>query len=92
MSTIAYLDTPSGISGDIFLGCLVDAGWPLTQLRAVVEAMALPAGTWQIHAEDVMRGPLRAKLVNVKVVEGDAHRHLSDVRAIIEAGDLPVVD
>ena len=91
MSTIAYLDTPSGISGDIFLGCLVDAGWPLTQLRAVVEAMALPAGTWQIHAEDVMRGPLRAKLVNVKVVEGDAHRHLSDVCAIIEAGDLPTV-
>ncbi|MBI1294918.1 nickel pincer cofactor biosynthesis protein LarC [bacterium] len=91
MSTIAYLDTPSGISGDIFLGCLVDAGWPLERLHAVVAAMVLPAGTWQIDAEDVMRGPLRAKLVNVKVVEGDAHRHLSDVCAIIEAGDLPAV-
>ncbi|MCB0113483.1 MAG: nickel pincer cofactor biosynthesis protein LarC [Caldilineaceae bacterium] len=89
MSTIAYLDTPSGISGDMFLGCLVDAGWPLERLHAVVEALQLPAGSWEIRAEDVMRGPLRAKLVNVQVIEGDAHRHLSDVRAIIEAGDLP---
>ncbi len=89
MATIAYLDTPSGISGDMFLGCLVDAGWPLERLRAVVEALALPPDSWQIGAEEVMRGPLRARLVHVSVAEGDAHRHLSDVRAIIEAAHLP---
>lgn len=89
--TIAYLDTPSGISGDIFLGCLVDGGWPVERLRAVVDALRLPAGSWNVRAEDVMRGPLRATLVHVDVTEGDAHRHLSDVRRIIEAGDLPHV-
>ncbi len=31
---IGYLDTPSGISGDMFLGCLVGAGWPLAELEA----------------------------------------------------------
>lgn len=86
---LAFLDTPSGISGDIFLGCLLDAGWPLAELRGVVAALNLPADSWQIEAETVMRGPLRATLARVQVEEGDAHRHLADVRRIIEAADLP---
>jgi len=88
---IAYLDMPSGLSGDIFLGCLVDAGWPVAALRATIEQMALPAGSWSVSAESVMRGPLRATLVNVQTTEGDQHRHLADVRQIIQATDLPAV-
>ena len=88
---IAYLDTPSGISGDIFLGCLLDAGWPLERLRAMVEALHLPPGSWRVDAQPVMKGPLRATLAVVEVTEGDAHRHLSDIAAIIRAGDLPPV-
>ena len=42
---IGYLDTPSGISGDMFLGCLVDAGWPLAELESVVARLGLPPGT-----------------------------------------------
>ncbi|MBX2998743.1 MAG: nickel pincer cofactor biosynthesis protein LarC [Caldilineaceae bacterium] len=91
MPTLAYLDTPSGISGDIFLGCLVDAGWPVERLRAVVESLYMPAESWDVRAEEVMCGPLRATLLHVNVAEGDAHRHLSDVRAIIEAGNLPTL-
>lgn len=88
---IAYLDTPSGISGDIFLGCLIDAGWPLERLRAVVEALHLPPGSWRVDAQSVMKGPLRATLADIAVTEGDAHRHLSDIAEIIRAGDLPQV-
>ncbi len=87
--TLAYLDTPSGISGDIFLGCLLDAGWPLERLYSVVEALHLPAGSWRVDSQPVMKGPLRATLAAVEVTEGDVHRHLSDVTAIIRAGDLP---
>jgi uncharacterized protein (TIGR00299 family) protein len=86
---IAYLDLPSGLSGDIFLGCLVDAGWPLAALQRTVERLALPADSWSIRQESVMRGPLRATLVHVAATEGDQHRHLSDVRGIIQAADLP---
>ena len=59
---IAYLDLPSGISGDMLLGCLVDGGWPVEALYATVEQVRLPLGSWQITAESVMRGPLRATL------------------------------
>ncbi len=88
---IAYLDTPSGISGDIFLGCLLDVGWPLERLQAVVESLHLPPGSWRVGCETVMRGPLRATLADVSVTEGDAHRHLHHIVEIIRAGDLPPV-
>jgi pyridinium-3,5-bisthiocarboxylic acid mononucleotide nickel chelatase len=86
---IAYLDLPSGLSGDIFLGCLIDVGWPLAALQRTVARLALPAASWSVRQEQVMRGPLRATLVHVQAAEGDQHRHLSDVRRIIQTADLP---
>ena len=86
---IAYLDMPSGISGDIFLGCLVDAGWPIADLVGLVHKLAVPADRWDIRAETVMRGALAATLVHVRVAEEATHRHLPDVVAIIDAVDLP---
>jgi pyridinium-3,5-bisthiocarboxylic acid mononucleotide nickel chelatase len=40
---IGYLDLPSGISGDMFLGCLVDGGWPVGELRAMLGRLHLPS-------------------------------------------------
>jgi uncharacterized protein (DUF111 family) len=40
---IAYLDCFSGISGDMFLGALVDCGVPLSILREAVGALGLGA-------------------------------------------------
>lgn len=86
---LAYLDTPSGISGDIFLGCLVDAGWPLASLRAAVEALDLPAGSWNVRAEEVSRRGLRATCVHVDVRADRHSRRLSDIQPIIRAAELP---
>jgi uncharacterized protein (TIGR00299 family) protein len=86
---IAYLDMPSGISGDIFLGCLVDAGWPLEKLRATIVRLALPAESWSIEQERVMRGPLAATLLKVEAAEGGQHRHLHHIAAILDQADLP---
>ena len=68
---IAYLDMPSGISGDMFLGCLVDAGWPVEALRETLTRLKLPTNSWNISSRDVLKGqaPLRAMLVDVKVAE-----------------------
>lgn len=85
---IAYLDLPSGISGDMFLGCLVDAGWPIADLEATIHQLGLPADSWRVEQKAVMRGPLRATLVDVRATVGDAHRHLHHIRDIISQASL----
>jgi hypothetical protein len=85
---IAYLDLPAGLSGDMFLGCLVDAGWPVESLRAALEALGLPAGSWDVRAEQVLRGPIRATLVHVDVADTTQHRHLSDIRTLLERSQV----
>ncbi len=87
---IAYLDLPAGLSGDMFLGCLIDAGWPIDALRASIAALKLPPDSWQVRAEEVMRGPLRATLVHVDTQETAQHRHLSDIRELIQHAELPL--
>lgn len=88
---IAYLDMPSGISGDMFLGCLIDAGWPVEQLQQTISKLPLPPNSWSIYSETVQRGPLVATLVHVDVVEQREHRHLSHIQKIIQRADLPKI-
>jgi uncharacterized protein (TIGR00299 family) protein len=87
---IGYLDTPSGISGDMFLACLIDAGWAVEALRANVDRLALPEDSWSIEAKETTRGPLRALFVDVETHEPSAERrNLGTIRDLIEAADLP---
>lgn len=66
---IGYLDMPAGISGDMFLGCLVDAGWSIDRLRHVIASLKLPAEQWSVEARPVTKGSLRATLVGVRAAE-----------------------
>ncbi len=61
---IAYLDGFSGISGDMFLGALVDAGVPLELLQKTVAA--LDVGAW-LEASRVDRNGISATKVDVIV-------------------------
>jgi uncharacterized protein (TIGR00299 family) protein len=85
---IGYLDLSSGLSGDMLLGCLVDAGWTLEGLRAAAAALPLDPSEWSISSRTVMKGAVRATLVEIRATEGHRHRHLSDIRKIIEGGTL----
>lgn len=86
---IGYFDCFSGISGDMCLGALVDAGVPLETIR---EALAgLPLTGYELKAEKVTRSGIAAMLVRVICDESEAHteRRLADVLEIITAGKLP---
>ena len=86
--TIAYFDCFSGISGDMTLGVLVDAGMPIEVLRAELAKLALPGYT--LNAEKVRRSGIAATKVHV-VLEQHEHpaRHLSHIDRIINASSLP---
>jgi len=80
---IAYLDCFSGISGDMFLGALVDAGVPLELLQSTVRELNLGA---ELQATRVDRNGISATKVDVFVhgekdmpreeyLEQHAHQH-----------------
>jgi len=58
-----HFDCFSGISGDMVLGALVDAGLSPTQLRKGLQA--LPIAGYRLHTKKVHRGPIMATKVDV---------------------------
>jgi hypothetical protein len=83
---IAYFDCFSGISGDMVLGALVDAG---ADLRAIEEELRkLGLEGWSISAEKVKRGAIFATHVKVETSEGHHHRGLSIILGRIEKAGL----
>jgi uncharacterized protein (TIGR00299 family) protein len=81
-----YFDCFSGISGDMALGALLDAGLSLDALRAELDK--LPLDGWSIDAERGVRRYLSGTRALVHAPEQATHRHLSDVQAIIESSAL----
>src|SRR5690349_10730935 len=63
---IAYLDCFSGMSGDMFLGALVDAGVPAKLLQETVAALNIGA---RLEISRVMRSGISAIKVDVYVNE-----------------------
>jgi pyridinium-3,5-bisthiocarboxylic acid mononucleotide nickel chelatase len=84
---IAYFDCFSGISGDMVLGALVDAGCSLAQIEA--ELRRLPLSGWSISAEKAIRGGVAATRVHVECSEHHHHRSLSSILQLIEQAGLP---
>lgn len=82
-----YCDCFSGISGDMFLGALVDAGLPVDVLREQLRLLGLPE-TLEIRVEETQKGPMRACSVDVITGESHHHRHLGDITELIENSKL----
>src|SRR5271168_4226860 len=83
---IAYFDCFSGISGDMVLGALADAGANLAAIEAELRKLGLEG--WSISAEKVKRGQIFATHVHVATTEGHHHRGLSIILERIEKAHL----
>lgn len=86
MTRIAYFDCFSGISGDMTLGALVDAGLDIAVLEA--ELRKLNVDGWTIAAERVVRYGIAGTKLHVRTGEQHAHRHLSDIAEILAVSAL----
>jgi pyridinium-3,5-bisthiocarboxylic acid mononucleotide nickel chelatase len=86
MTKLAFLDCTCGISGDMTLGALVDAGVKVEDLNAVIQSLGLPG--CHLAVEEVSRQGFRATKVNVLYEPEHEHRHLHNILAMIDAGRL----
>lgn len=82
---VAHFDCFSGISGDMTLAALVDAGVDATAIRAGIDSLGLPI---KMEFEKVKRNGFAATYANIEAPEEETHRFLPDVEAIINKGKL----
>lgn len=85
---VAYLDCFSGISGDMLLGALVDAGLDFDLLQRDLAGLALDE--YELYEQKVNKQGISGTKVQVLSLEGHVHRHLSDIQEIIARSTLPV--
>jgi len=87
-SSTLYLSCFSGVSGNMFIGALLDAGLPEDDLRTMVSA--LPVSGYQLKFETVVKCGIKATHFDVLLdhQEHHAHRHLADIIQIINGAKL----
>lgn len=82
---IAYFDCFSGISGDMTLGALVDAGVDPEAIRGAISRLDLPV---ELTFETVRRAGFRATHARVLTPHEHAHRHLHHIEGMIDRAEL----
>ncbi len=82
---VAHFDCFSGISGDMTLGALVDAGVAIEALQEGIASLGLPI---KIAAEKIRKGGFAATHVRVEAPEESKHRHLHHVEEILARARL----
>ena len=81
-----YFDCFAGASGDMILGALVGAGVDPDYLREQLSLLNVEG--FSINFEIVNRSGLSATYARVETVHEHKHRHLSDIKQIIESSRL----
>ncbi|MGH3497918.1 MAG: nickel pincer cofactor biosynthesis protein LarC [Nocardioidaceae bacterium] len=84
---IGWLDCSSGASGDMLLGALAGAGVPIELMERAACAVAPEPVT--ITLQQTTRNGLAATRAVVDVADSVTHRTWVEVRALLEAADLP---
>jgi pyridinium-3,5-bisthiocarboxylic acid mononucleotide nickel chelatase len=85
--TVAYVDGVSGASGDMLVGALLDAGWPVDALRATLARF--PLAGWTLRAERVQRQGIAATQVSFDLPSGQPPRRLDDLLQLLMGAQLP---
>src|SRR6266853_2885978 len=83
---LAYFDCFSGISGDMTLGALVDAGCALELLRA--ELRGLQVLGWNLTAEKVWKNGMAATYIKVETEDQSKHRSLGAILEVLQKSQL----
>lgn len=87
---IVYIDCFSGISGDMLLGALVDAGLPVEELKGLINKLAIePLDIQLIRAK---RNGIQGTKVNILAEQlPQKERNLRDIIELIDNAEIPVI-
>jgi len=81
-----YFDCFAGISGDMFLGAMLDLG--LDSKKFLEELKKIPLTGYEINIREVEKKHTRATSVDIKTSEHHPHRGLHDICGIIDSSNL----
>lgn len=84
---VAWYHCFAGLAGDMALAALIDAGAPVGDVRAVLDALRLPG--WRLRTEAVVRGGIGATRVVVEVDDDRPARRLPELLGLVTGADLP---
>lgn len=82
---VAHFDCFSGISGDMTLGALIDAGVDSNAIQQALASLNLPI---RMEIEKVRKGGFAATSVRIEVQEEKSHRFLPEIEEIIGRSGL----
>lgn len=83
---VLYLDCASGISGDMFVGAMLDAGLNFSFLQKELSKLKLKG--YRIKKKTVLRHSIKGTKFDVLVDEKKRHRTLKEILAIINKSRL----
>ncbi|MFD2670749.1 LarC family nickel insertion protein [Marinicrinis sediminis] len=86
---ILYLDCFSGISGDMFLAALIDAGADVSYIKQELGKLNLSG--FELQTKNVVKNGITSVKADVVVTEAAAHthhRHYTDIVQLIEQANL----
>jgi uncharacterized protein (TIGR00299 family) protein len=82
---VAHFDCFSGISGDMTLAALIDAGVDQQAIRSGIDSLGLPI---QLEVEKVRKNGIAATYVHIEAPDEQAHRFLPEIEQILQRGKL----
>ncbi|MHC0066730.1 nickel pincer cofactor biosynthesis protein LarC [Nostoc sp. UIC 10890] len=91
MNKIAYLQCPTGISGDMCLGALVSLGVPVEYLIEKLNGLGIEK-EYQLRAEFVQRNGQQATKVHVDLVHDHHHHHHDHEHSHHHTRHLPEIE
>jgi len=83
---ILYIDCFSGVSGDMFLGAMVDMGVPIEVLSQELDLLNLPG--LKVTATKTIKNGIAATRAEVIVPDTTEERHISEIISIIDGSGL----
>lgn len=83
---IAYFDCFAGISGNMILGALIDAGLPFKELQNALNK--LPLKNFTVALKKVVKQHIGGTYVDVKTTERHPERNLKEILSIIDSSKL----